>query len=928
MIKQRGWIVGTVWMAVVGMALARPADAQTFVQVSVATDGTPGNAASGGPVFSGDGKVVAFSSDATNLVPGDTNNSRDVFVRDLAAHTTTRVSVTSAGLEKLGTSGNLYSLQPNDMVGISLSGDGSIVAFSSRAPLVDNDTNGGCFFTWFDTTQVLGCSDIYVHNRSTGQTERISVASDGTQSDGDSVDPKISADGRYVVFASKATNLVANDRHDLADVFLHDRATHTTTRLSVSASGNDLGGFSDAPRISADGNIVVFLSDAAIVSDPDPLPCPSTGGCPRAYVLDRAAGTVRRINIPAAAWDVSPGQPNGQVGARVQSVEMSADGRIIAMGVGPCCAPGIVDPRAPLVVYDRLTGRLDWRQTSGTPNVTLSGNGRFVVIDGSSGNHTGAMRLDRLTNHAISIPLPYDDFFEPSYPIGGRFSPDGNAWIVTDTVALAGGDTNNLNDVYLLNRDGDGNGIPDDVQARYGLPPDPSFDSDGDHISNLQEYLNGTNPKGTFQSYFAEGAANSFFTASFAVFNPGDQTANVVLEFLGSNGQSRSIEFPLLAHTRATYTLDDTTAYQPDNDFSTIIDSDQLVVVDRTMTWDKTGYGSHAETAIEKPQIIWYMAEGSTGGSFDLFYLLQNPGDDAADVTITYLLPAPAAPVIKHYTIDPKSRKTIHVDEEDPALQFTDVSAKVNSTQLILVERAMYFSTPTQAFAAGHEGAAVPAPSKTWFLAEGATGSFFDLFLLLANAETTDADVTVTYLLPSGDPIVKHYDVKAQSRRTINVDFEDPRLIDTPVSTKVKSEVPVIAERAMWWPSPNWYEAHLSAGVTAPGTKWALAEGYVSNAAGKETETFILIANTSNTAGTAEVTLYYDGVAHTRTYPLQPNSRTNVRVQTDFPDALNKTFGTIITSNGVPIVVERAMYANANGQTWAAGTDALATKLQ
>jgi len=244
----------------------------------------------------------------------------------------------------------------------------------------------------------------------------------------------------------------------------------------------------------------------------------------------------------------------------------------------------------------------------------------------------------------------------------------------------------------------------------------------------------------------------------------------------------------------------------------------------------------------------------------------------------------------------------------------------------------MYFSTPTQPFAAGHEGAAVAAPATSWFLAEGATGSFFDLFLLLANAETTDAQVTVTYLLTSGDPIVKHYLVAAQSRMTINVDFEDPRLLDASLSTIVEStnNVPVIAERAMWWPSPNWYEAHLSAGSTTTGTRWALADGLVTNTAGAETETYILLANTSPVSGSAAVTLYFpDGSSKTKTYALSANSRFNVQVSVEFPEALNKEgFGTIIQSDGLQLVVERAIYSNANGQTWAAGSDALGAKLQ
>jgi hypothetical protein len=127
-----------------------------------------------------------------------------------------------------------------------------------------------------------------------------------------------------------------------------------------------------------------------------------------------------------------------------------------------------------------------------------------------------------------------------------------------------------------------------------------------------------------------------------------------------------------------------------------------------------------------------------------------------------------------------------------------------------------------------------------------------------------------------------------------------------------------------------WYEAHLSAGATTTGTKWALADGLVTNTPGTETETYVLIANTSATPGTADVTLYFgDGSSKMKTFQLPANSRVNVQVSIEFPDAVGKGgYGTIIQSSGPQIVVERAMYSNANGQIWAAGTDALATKLQ
>jgi hypothetical protein len=292
--------------------------------------------------------------------------------------------------------------------------------------------------------------------------------------------------------------------------------------------------------------------------------------------------------------------------------------------------------------------------------------------------------------------------------------------------------------------------------------------------------------------------------------------------------------------------------------------------------------------------------------------------------------------VTKNYTVNPGSRLTIWVDLI-AELVSTDVSAVVRSTNgvPIIVERAMYASGQGRSFNAGHESAGVTSPANNWFLAEGATGSLFDLFVLIANPNSQAASVQARYLLTNGQTITKTYPVAANSRRTIWVDLEDPALVNASLSTAVTSlnSVPIIVERAMWWPGPtpaSWYEAHNSPGETVTGTKWAFAEGEVGGPLDKDT--FILIANTSNTAGQAVVTLMLEGGGTlTKNVSLPANSRTTVSARIDFPGAVGKRFGGVVESVGSPaaqIVVERAMYWSALGDFWAAGTDALATKLQ
>jgi hypothetical protein len=373
-------------------------------------------------------------------------------------------------------------------------------------------------------------------------------------------------------------------------------------------------------------------------------------------------------------------------------------------------------------------------------------------------------------------------------------------------------------------------------------------------------------------------------------------------------------------------------------EFSTVIESDLPVVADRTMRWDATGYGSHAETSIASPALLWYLAEGATHSGFDLFYLVQNASSSDASIEITYLRSAPLAPVVRPYVIPANARHTIWVDTEGPALANHNLSAVIRSTNNvpISVERAMYLNVPGQTFGAGHDSAGITEPKTSWFLAEGATGEYFDLFILVANPSGTDAAIQARFLLEDGTVITKQYTAAANSRLNIFVDDEDPRLANAAVSTTITSTngVPVIVERAMWWPGPTpstWSEAHNSAGATATGTMWAMAEGEVGGAF--QTETYILLANTSPAAAPVRVTLLFeDGTAPvSKTFSVNPNARFNVNAAAEFPAAAGRRFGAIVESLGaVPaqIVVERAMYSNSLGVIWAAGTNALATRIQ
>jgi hypothetical protein len=241
-------------------------------------------------------------------------------------------------------------------------------------------------------------------------------------------------------------------------------------------------------------------------------------------------------------------------------------------------------------------------------------------------------------------------------------------------------------------------------------------------------------------------------------------------------------------------------------------------------------------------------------GGLDLFYLLQNPGLTAVTATITYFRPSPLPPLVRTYPLPPLSRTTIWVDDQ-PGLASAEVSARIEATGPILAERAMYLSRPGEPFAAATAGAGIPAPATQWFVAEGATGSFFDLYFLIGNPSMADAIVEVISLLPDGTTVTKTYDVAPQSRRTISVDGEDPRLAETSVAATITSTngVPIVAERAMWWPSPDWYEGATTAATTRTAQRWAMAGGLIGSY--DDMDTYLLIANPSTTTANVTITV-------------------------------------------------------------------------
>jgi Tol biopolymer transport system component len=307
-----------------------------------------GNGYAFSPAISEDGRFVAFESTASNLVSNDTNGTAsattDVFVRDRVAGTTERVSVSTDGRESDGN-----SKYP------SISADGRFVAFQSEATtLVVPDLNAA--------QDPLFRTDVFVHDRQNHTTELASVTSDEMQGAGMGGFPQLSADGRYVAFIGTMSNLVPNDGNRVMDVFVRDRQLGITERVSVSSSGAEGNNSSLAPSISADGRFVVFGSDATNLVAGD------ANGTHDSFIHDRSTGSTERLSVTSAGTEV-PGQ--------AITPKITPDGRHVAFGsFGPLLPE---DGNSNFDVY-----LVDRGPSLGVAQLSASREGDVVHVTGSA----------------------------------------------------------------------------------------------------------------------------------------------------------------------------------------------------------------------------------------------------------------------------------------------------------------------------------------------------------------------------------------------------------------------------------------------------------------------------------------------------------------------------------------------------------------
>lgn len=374
----------------------------TVTRVSVGPLGESNGASSAGST-SADGSVIAFVSDATNLVSGDTNAKSDIFVRDVGAKTTVRASLSTS------------EIQANDLsVSPAVSGSGEYVAFTSSATnLVSGDTNG--------------TYDVFRRDLVRGNTARMSVSSSGVQGANGSNVPSISTSGRYVAFSSDAGNLVAGDLNGTVDIFLRDVDTATTSMVSRASTGSQANSWSERGVISPNGNMVVFRSVA------DNLAANDWNGIPDLFVRNLSSGTT--IGLLA---DFSLAQGNNDS----EEPSVSATGSHISFtSAASNLVANDTNQAQDIFFYNEATETVTLASVSSSEvqgdgdstQSSISDSGRYIAFTSAAGNLVSGDTLG------------YDDIFV-------RDTLQG----VTSRVSVGNGGSQSNNDSFFPSISGDG----------------------------------------------------------------------------------------------------------------------------------------------------------------------------------------------------------------------------------------------------------------------------------------------------------------------------------------------------------------------------------------------------------------------------------------------------------------------------------------
>jgi hypothetical protein len=391
--------------------------------------------------------------------------------------------------------------------------------------------------------------------------------------------------------------------------------------------------------------------------------------------------------------------------------------------------------------------------------------------------------------------------------------------------------------------------------------------------------------------YLAEGCTSPGFETWVVVLNPGLSAAHIELTFMTRTGPVTGPAADLQPGKRRTFNVADTVPLAPE--VSTSVVSDVPVVAERAMYGNGRQWG-HDSIGIASPRKTWYLAEGCAAGGFETWILVQNPGAEPARVTLTYMT-AEGPTGGPTELMPPGSRRSFNAAESVAGAW--EVSTQVSADKPVAAERAMYGNDRTWA----HDSIGASAASTPWFLAEGCTALGFETWILVQNPNGTGATVNLTYMTPGGVVGGPSAVLEPGSRKSFDVSQTVPGAWQ--VSTRVDSNKPVVAERAMYGNDRTW--GTDSIGAAAPQADWFLAEG--STARGFET--WILVQNPQSFEVGVEITYSTEAGTFPVAWAMMPPDS---RMSFDVSQVVGRKWEVATTVHADhPVIAERAMYGDA-----------------
>ncbi|HEY5502853.1 MAG TPA: DUF5719 family protein [Candidatus Anoxymicrobiaceae bacterium] len=402
--------------------------------------------------------------------------------------------------------------------------------------------------------------------------------------------------------------------------------------------------------------------------------------------------------------------------------------------------------------------------------------------------------------------------------------------------------------------------------------------------------------------YFAEGYFDANFLEYLLLFNPGNSPVTARTTYYPEGHSLVTESYVLPAGARQTITVGNVSGLPAQYGHAVFVDADGPIVAEQSEYFDMGGRrGGTSTVGATAPEKTWYFAEGYTGARFSLYLLLFNPGDKQADCHVTYY-PEGAEPYHHDFTMPARSRGTTLVNAL-PGLNGKEVSIKVESSQPLVAQRNTYFDWTGFSYGVngGDSSMGVTAPGKTWYLAEGCTGNYFDEYILVLNTSPNVATVNAEFETSTG-PRPYSCQVAPNSRGTITVD-SIPGMESADTGAVVTSDQDIVVERAMYSTRDSRRGGDSSTGISTLSKDWYFAEGYT----GGTFDEYVLVMNPGADPTTVNCLFHLENGSEVgASYALGPKSRITIHAD-DIP-GLQWVGSAVEVHSDRPVVAEQSEY--------------------